>query len=58
MNFCLSMNSLSFIITDTVYFVLPGRKKSLQTVYGVSCYRQMDAKVSVHEIKFIKNLNI
>ncbi|GFO48412.1 late secretory pathway protein avl9 homolog [Plakobranchus ocellatus] len=29
---------------DTVYFVLPGRKKSLHTVYGVSCYRQMDAK--------------
>lgn len=29
---------------DTVYFVLPGRKKSQETIYGVSCYRQMDAK--------------
>ncbi|RUS73088.1 hypothetical protein EGW08_019149 [Elysia chlorotica] len=29
---------------DTVYFVLPGRKHCVETVYGVSCYRQMDAK--------------
>ncbi|CAG5133981.1 unnamed protein product [Candidula unifasciata] len=29
---------------DTVYFVLPGRKDNPSTVYGVSCYRQMDAK--------------
>ncbi|XP_005106698.1 late secretory pathway protein AVL9 homolog [Aplysia californica] len=31
-------------VKDTVYFVLPGRKDNLHTVYGVSCYRQMDAK--------------
>ncbi|ESO88012.1 hypothetical protein LOTGIDRAFT_206952 [Lottia gigantea] len=31
-------------VKDTVYFHLPGRKESRKTVYGVSCYRQMDAK--------------
>ncbi|KAK6165935.1 hypothetical protein SNE40_022741 [Patella caerulea] len=29
---------------DTVFFHLPGRNGSNKTVYGVSCYRQMDAK--------------
>ncbi|CAL1530920.1 unnamed protein product [Lymnaea stagnalis] len=30
-------------VKDTVYFVLPGRNDNPHTVYGVSCYRQMDA---------------
>ena len=36
-----------FVSLDTVYFVLPGQKKNLHTVYGVSCYRQMAAEVSM-----------
>ncbi|XP_059165254.1 late secretory pathway protein AVL9 homolog [Physella acuta] len=31
-------------VKDTVYFVLPGRSDTPHTIYGVSCYRQMDAK--------------
>uniref|UniRef100_A0A2C9M2W2 UDENN domain-containing protein n=1 Tax=Biomphalaria glabrata TaxID=6526 RepID=A0A2C9M2W2_BIOGL len=31
-------------LKDTVYFLLPGRSNTPQTVYAVSCYRQMDAK--------------
>lgn len=36
------------IIADTIYFHLKDKKDSSNTtVYGVSCYRQIDAKVSV-----------
>ncbi|XP_064613767.1 late secretory pathway protein AVL9 homolog [Liolophura sinensis] len=31
-------------IKDTIYFHLPARDGKQETIYGVSCYRQMDAK--------------
>ena len=34
---------------DTVFFHLPHLTKPDQTVYGVSCYRQIDAEVWEHE---------
>lgn len=36
--------SLSFL--DTVFFHLPPRSEERTTVYGVSCYRQIEAKVT------------
>lgn len=34
--------------TDTVYFHLPPLSSDMKCVYGVSCYRQIEAKVSSH----------
>lgn len=35
-----------FFFTDTVFFHLPPRCGDRTTVYGVSCYRQIEAKVT------------
>ena len=35
----------SSIFADTVYFHVPSRTEKDSTVYGVSCYRQIDSKV-------------
>ena len=32
-------------VADTIYFHLPGKGSNKDTVYGVSCYRQIDTKV-------------
>ena len=34
------------LFSDTIYFHLPSLQEKDRTVYGVSCYRQIDAKVS------------
>ena len=41
----LVMSYFFFSPPDTVFFHLPSRDPSRKTVYCVSCYRQMDAKV-------------
>ena len=41
----------TFFISDTVYFLLKNKDGSRKsTVYGVSCYRQIDAKVGMCQI--------
>lgn len=34
-----------FCLTDTVFFHLPPLSEDMKCVYGVSCYRQIEAKV-------------
>lgn len=41
---------LKTLFSDTVFFHLPGKGASEKTVYCVSCYRQIDAKVICTEI--------
>lgn len=43
-----------FFLTDTIYFHLPSLDGEQKTIYGVSCYRQMDAKV-VPQSYYLKN---
>lgn len=44
---CLLKHSSFFPPLDTVFFHLPPRSGDQTTVYGVSCYRQIEAKVTL-----------
>lgn len=45
-------------VEDTVYFHLPSITEPGKTVFGVSSYRQIEAKVYLNEIKSLKkNIN-
>lgn len=35
---------------DTIFFLLPSREEPGKCVFGISCYRQIDAKVGVSRI--------
>ena len=39
--------NFDYFFLDTVYFHLPALPENEGTIYGVSCYRQIDAAVSV-----------
>lgn len=36
---------VTFFFADTVFFHLPPLSEDMKCVYGVSCYRQIEAKV-------------
>lgn len=40
-------------ISDTIFFHLPSRTEKHKTVYGVACYRQIDAKVCSRMFSYI-----
>lgn len=42
-----------FFILDTVYFHLPSLSEEMKCVYGVSCYRQIEAKVCTFSLLLV-----
>lgn len=53
---CSIRRYLLFLLSDTIFFHLPSRSDAETTIFGISCYRQMDASVNSESLQTLNLL--